>query len=99
LEELYRLYCYPVYAFIRRRGHSRQDAQDLTQDFFIHLLEKNTLSRNAAGSGTFFSGLWSISWPMPPNARALPNGVVGASGCFWMTIPLRMITSLRRPKD
>ena len=30
LEEFYRLYCYPVYAFIRRRGHGRQDAQDLT---------------------------------------------------------------------
>jgi len=27
LEELYRLYCYPVYAFIRRRGHSRQDGR------------------------------------------------------------------------
>jgi hypothetical protein len=45
LEELYRLYCYPVYAFIRRRGHGRQDAQDLTQDFFLHLLEKGTLAR------------------------------------------------------
>jgi len=30
LGELYRLYCYPVYAFIRRRGYGRQDAQDLT---------------------------------------------------------------------
>ena len=53
LEELYRLYCYPVYAFIRRRGHSRQDAQDLTQDFFIHLLEKNTLSRADPQRGRF----------------------------------------------
>ena len=38
LEGLYRTYCYPVYAFIRRRGYGRQDAQDLTQDFFVHLL-------------------------------------------------------------
>ena len=43
LDELYRLYCYPVYAFIRRRGYGRQDAQDLTQDFFVHLLEKERL--------------------------------------------------------
>src|SRR5271166_6370790 len=43
--ELYCLYCYPVYAFIRRRGYDRQDAQDVTQDFFVHLLEKDTLGR------------------------------------------------------
>jgi DNA-directed RNA polymerase specialized sigma24 family protein len=53
LEELYRLYCYPVYAFIRRRGHSRQDAQDITQDFFVHLLDKGTLGRADSQRGRF----------------------------------------------
>jgi RNA polymerase sigma factor (sigma-70 family) len=53
LEELYRLYCYPVYAFIRRRGHGRQDAQDLTQDFFVHLVEKGTLNRADRQRGKF----------------------------------------------
>jgi RNA polymerase sigma factor (sigma-70 family) len=57
LEELYRLYCYPVYAFIRRRGHGRQDAQDLTQDFFVHLLEKGTLGRADPERGRFRSFL------------------------------------------
>src|SRR5262249_57613655 len=52
-EELYRLYCYPVYAFIRRSGYGRQDAQDLTQDFFVHLLEKNTLGRADPQRGRF----------------------------------------------
>jgi DNA-directed RNA polymerase specialized sigma24 family protein len=52
LEELYRLYCHPVYAFIRRHGHSRQDAQDLTQDFFVHLLDKGALGR-ADGQKSF----------------------------------------------
>ena len=51
LEELYRLYCYPVYAFIRRRGYGRQDAQDLTQDFFVHLLEKGTLGPGQLAAG------------------------------------------------
>ena len=41
LEGLYRTYCSPVYSFVRRRGYSRQDAQNLTQDFFVHLVEKN----------------------------------------------------------
>jgi DNA-directed RNA polymerase specialized sigma24 family protein len=50
---LYRIYCYPVYAFIRRRGYGRQDAQDLTQDFFVFLLEKSTLGRADPQRGRF----------------------------------------------
>src|SRR5271163_1118192 len=53
LEELYRLYCYPIYAFIRRRGYGRQDAQDLTQSFFVHLLDKGTLGRADSERGRF----------------------------------------------
>jgi RNA polymerase sigma-70 factor (ECF subfamily) len=39
LAELCRLYWYPLYIFARRRGHSPDDAQDLTQAFFLHLLK------------------------------------------------------------
>ena len=53
LEGLYHSYCYPVYSFIRRRGHNRQDAQDITHDFFIYLLEKDGFNRAAAGQGKF----------------------------------------------
>ena len=35
----------PLYTFVRRRGYSPSDAQDVVQGFFAHLLEKNTLSR------------------------------------------------------
>ena len=41
LEKLCRAYWYPLYAYIRRQGHSPHDAQDLTQGFFARLLEKN----------------------------------------------------------
>src|SRR5690242_415374 len=41
LECLCRAYWYPLYAFVRRRGYSPEDAQDLTQDFFSRVLEKN----------------------------------------------------------
>jgi RNA polymerase sigma factor (sigma-70 family) len=53
LDDLYHSYCYPVYSFIRRRGYDRQDAQDLTHDFFIYLLEKDGFSRAVAGQGKF----------------------------------------------
>jgi RNA polymerase sigma factor (sigma-70 family) len=39
LAELYSLYWYPLYAFARRSGHSKHDAQDMTQGFFLHLFE------------------------------------------------------------
>ncbi len=51
--DLYRTYCYPVYAFIRRRGQPRAAAQDLTQDFFVHLIEKGTLGRVDPAKGRF----------------------------------------------
>jgi len=44
LEELCRIYWYPLYAFVRRQNYSPEDAQDLTQGFFAHLIEKNSLS-------------------------------------------------------
>jgi RNA polymerase sigma factor (sigma-70 family) len=57
LDALYRVYCYPVYAYIRRRGYDRQDAQDLTQDFFVYLLEKSALGRADPQRGRFRSFL------------------------------------------
>jgi RNA polymerase sigma factor (sigma-70 family) len=39
LAELCRLYWHPLYIFARRRGHSPNDAQDLTQGFFLHVVE------------------------------------------------------------
>jgi RNA polymerase sigma-70 factor (ECF subfamily) len=44
LAELCGLYWYPVYGFVRYRGHAPHDAQDLTQSFFLYLLEHKALS-------------------------------------------------------
>jgi RNA polymerase sigma factor (sigma-70 family) len=46
-------YWYPLYAFVRRQGRSAQDAQDLTQEFFATLLEKNYLHAASAEKGRF----------------------------------------------
>ncbi len=56
-EHLYRIYCDPVYAFIRRRGRPRPEAQDLTQAFFVHLLETDSLRRADPAKGRFRSFL------------------------------------------
>ena len=42
-EELCALYWYPIYAFLRRRGHAKEDAEDLTQGFFLKVLADETL--------------------------------------------------------
>ena len=53
LEELCRTYWYPLYAYVRRQGHSREDAEDLTQAFFARLLEKNYLEGISTEKGKF----------------------------------------------
>ena len=53
LEELCRTYWYPLYAYVRRHGHSREDAEDLTQAFFARLLEKDYLKGISREKGKF----------------------------------------------
>jgi DNA-directed RNA polymerase specialized sigma24 family protein len=43
LEQLCHTYWYPLYAHVRRRGYSREDAEDLTQAFFARLLTHKSL--------------------------------------------------------
>jgi len=53
LAELCRTYWYPLYAFVRRKGHSSHDAQDLTQAFFARLLDKNYVAQADRERGRF----------------------------------------------
>jgi hypothetical protein len=55
--ELCKLYWYPLYGFIRHRGYSTEDAQDLTQGFFLHLIERERLKRADRSKGKFRSFL------------------------------------------
>lgn len=67
LEELCRTYWYPLYAYVRRHGHSREDAEDLTQSFSPAFCKK-TISKNSRPSTANFAPFfWLRSntfWPM-----------------------------------
>ena len=101
LAELCRLYWYPLYIFARRHGHSPDDAQDLTQGFFLHLLEHRALTRVDRLKGKFrsflitlFKNYLSIG---AHRARCLKRG----GNCEFVTLDLERAESryLLEPMD
>ncbi|MCI0744604.1 MAG: sigma-70 family RNA polymerase sigma factor [Verrucomicrobia subdivision 3 bacterium] len=60
LEALCRTYWPPLYAFIRRDGHSPEEAQDLTQEFFARFLKRNGLATISPDKGRFRSFLLAV---------------------------------------
>ena len=69
LAELCRTYWRPVCSFVCRRGYSVEDAQDLTQDFFVTILENNWLQHADRNRGRFRSLL----------LRSLQNFLINAA--------------------
>jgi len=59
LESLCQRYWLPLYSYVRRRGYTADDAQDLTQEFFTRLIEKDRLARADQHRGRFRSFLLS----------------------------------------
>src|ERR671925_607383 len=57
LSELCQIYWRPVYVFLRRKGYGREDAQDLTQGFFTHLIKNRGYTRADREKGRFRSFL------------------------------------------
>lgn len=57
LVTLCKMYWYPLYVFVRRQGYAAADAQDLTQGFFVKLLEKNYVQQADKERGKFRSFL------------------------------------------
>ncbi|MEI7768023.1 MAG: sigma-70 family RNA polymerase sigma factor [Phycisphaerae bacterium] len=57
MDELARLYWFPLYAYLRRRGNSPVAAEDLVQGFFTHLLDKDALAAVDRTKGKFRSFL------------------------------------------
>lgn len=57
LEELCQIYWWPIYAYVRRHGHDAESAADLTQAYFLSLLERRDLERMDPERGRFRSFL------------------------------------------
>jgi len=78
LAELCRIYWYPIYSFVRRRGSSPEDAQDLTQGFFLHLLDHKALRQVSPVKGKFRSfllaSLQNYLFDETDRARCLKRG-------------------------
>jgi RNA polymerase sigma factor (sigma-70 family) len=55
LAELCQIYWRPIFLFIARRGYSREDAEDLTQDFFVRILKQDWLQKADPARGRFRS--------------------------------------------
>jgi RNA polymerase sigma-70 factor (ECF subfamily) len=53
LETLCRTYWYPIYSYVRRKGHPPEEAQDLTQEFFAQLIAKEHFSLADPSKGKF----------------------------------------------
>lgn len=60
MEELCKGYWYPIYAFLRRSGHAKHDAQDLTQAFFHRLITENALLSAQQEAGKLRSWLLGV---------------------------------------
>jgi RNA polymerase sigma-70 factor (ECF subfamily) len=60
LADLCGAYWYPLYAYVRRRGHAPEQAQDLTQDFFAYVLERDLLAKADPDRGRFRSFLRAV---------------------------------------
>ncbi len=78
LAKLCQTYWYPLYVYVRRQGHGVPDAQDLTQEFFARLIEKNSLEQVRREKGKFRSFLLASLKNFLTNewdrARALKRG-------------------------
>ena len=87
LAALCQTYWYPLYAFARRRGHSPPDAQDLTQGFFLHILEHQALSHVDQLKGKFRSFLLACfqNYLSVKAQRAIDSSEAASASLFPLT--------------
>lgn len=86
LEALCRAYWYPLYGYLRRQGQDPPSAQDLTQDFFAHLLENKGLETVEQTKGKFRSFLLASLKNFMANARTRANALKRGGGYSFVSL-------------
>jgi DNA-directed RNA polymerase specialized sigma24 family protein len=88
LERLCRTYWYPLYVFVRRKGYSHEEAQDLTQGFFEKFLAKDYLSDVERERGKFRTFLLTSLTHFLANEwdRATAGKRGGGATVVWSTV-------------
>jgi DNA-directed RNA polymerase specialized sigma24 family protein len=88
-------YWYPLYAYVRRRGYAVDQAQDLTQEFFIRVLEGRYIDRADPEKGRFRAFLLtSMKFFLADEVdrnRAQKRG--GGTFCLWKSRPAKSVMS------
>jgi RNA polymerase sigma factor (sigma-70 family) len=88
LEQLCRTYWYPLYAFLRRKGYSEHDAQDLTQGCILQLLERRSIAKAEPQKGKFRSFLLaSLNYFLADN-RDRAHAQKRGGGCEVLSLDL-----------
>jgi len=89
LEQLCQKYWRSIYAFLRRQGHAPADAQDLTQGFFLHLLQGNRLRGIHPSKGRLRSFLLAALQNYAQNQRDWARAQKRGGG--QMQLPIEMV--------
>jgi DNA-directed RNA polymerase specialized sigma24 family protein len=91
LSELCRIYWRPIFLFLRRQGFNPEDAQDLTQGFFAHLIESRAYARADREKGRFRSFLLGALKHFVAHARAHDRTQKRGGGIFLMPLDTAVI--------
>lgn len=94
LEALCRQYWTPLYAYVRHRGFAMHDAQDMTQEFFARLLEKDWLTAVDRESGRFRSFLLMALKRFMANERDRSQARKRGGGCDIVSLDAEVAESL-----
>jgi RNA polymerase sigma-70 factor (ECF subfamily) len=86
LRRLCSLYWPPVYAFIRRKGYGREDAEDLTQAFFTRVLEHGVLAQAQRERGKFRSLVLASVTHFLANERDRSQTLKRGGGCTILSL-------------
>jgi RNA polymerase sigma-70 factor (ECF subfamily) len=97
LSSLCQAYWYPIYAYVRRRGRTPEQAQDATQDFFAYILEHDLIAMADPARGRFRTFLLTVCWRHLAAERGRRNAAKRGGGRS--PLPLDPIDAERRYED